>query len=87
MILCHKCSGLLAYDKKADTTGLLHCGCISSYVRGLVSVMDRKAVLQAQIDAQTAVIALYQRQQRSMAMIEPEVRLRAGLESLLAEMA
>ena len=87
MILCHKCSGLLAYDEKDDTTVLLHCGCISGYVRGFEPVMDRKAALQAQIAAQTATIALYQRQQRSMAMIEPKVRLRAGLESLLAEMA
>lgn len=86
MIICHKCSGLLAYDKKDDTTGLLHCRCISGYVRGFEPVRDRKAVLQAQIDARTAVIRLWERQQRPMAWVETELRLRAGLESLLAEM-
>ena len=64
MILCHKCSGVLA-NEGADTSGLMGCGCISGYVRGFEVPVDRAQAIAQQIKRQDELIALYQRQGRS----------------------
>jgi len=47
MILCHKCSGVLAGDTK-ETEGLSGCGCISGWVRGFEPSLNREQAIAAQ---------------------------------------
>lgn len=70
MILCHKCSGVLAYEKTEFTTGLLGCQCISGYVRGFEPKVFRSEAIQRQIKRQYDWIELYTQQGRSTAEIQ-----------------
>jgi hypothetical protein len=70
MILCHKCSGILASADNENTTGLLGCGCISGYVRGFEPYVTRQTALAAQINQQQQRILLYQRQSREQCWID-----------------
>lgn len=47
MILCHKCSGVLAGDTK-ETEGLSGCGCISGWVRGFEPSLNREQAIAEQ---------------------------------------
>ena len=51
MILCHKCSGILAMNHNEDTSGMMECGCISGWVRGWEPHLDRIAAIREQITA------------------------------------
>jgi hypothetical protein len=66
IILCHKCSGVLASEGSEDH-GLLGCGCISGYVRGFEIPVDRAGAIERQIAAQCKRIETYTRQK-----LEPE---------------
>lgn len=47
MILCHKCSGLLAAGKDENKEGLYSCLCISSYVRDWqIPITREKAIIE-----------------------------------------
>jgi hypothetical protein len=81
MILCHKCSGVLA-NEGADASGLMGCGCISGYVRGFETPLTRGQAIAQQIKRQDEWIALYQRQGRSATEIGYVQELKAQLELL-----
>ncbi len=82
MILCHKCSGLLAYADNEDTTGLLDCSCISGYVRGFEPMLNRRAAIAAQLAAQKEWQLLYMRQNRSLTEINQVLEQIHRLEKL-----
>ena len=68
MILCHKCSGLLAASTNESIEGLLGCQCISGYVRGFESEHTRKQAIACQIEQQWRWINLYERQGRNQSV-------------------
>ena len=70
MILCHKCSGLLASGDDEDVSGLLGCQYMSGYVRGFEVPVDRSQAILKQIAQQEQWIALYRRQEREPQWIE-----------------
>ena len=82
MILCHKCSGVLASDAAEDISGLLGCSCISGYVRGFESELSRKDALVKQIKAQNIWLALYQQQGRAQRELDSVKNTINRLESL-----
>jgi DNA-directed RNA polymerase subunit M/transcription elongation factor TFIIS len=47
MILCHKCSGVLA-GNKTEIAGLSGCGCISGWIRGFEPSVSREEAIAAQ---------------------------------------
>jgi len=63
MILCHKCSGVLAGDT-TETAGLLDCGCISGWVRGWETPVTREQAITIQIAAEQERRRLYMDQNR-----------------------
>jgi hypothetical protein len=72
MILCHKCSGLLANSESEDVAGLRDCRCISGYVRGFEPVLNRAQAIDVQIDRTIERIELYERQGRNEQYLDPE---------------
>ena len=82
MILCHKCSGVLAACQDEDESGLLGCCCISGYVRGFEPIVSRSEAIQIQIKQQHHNIALYKRQCREVSFINHCVEKIDKLEGL-----
>jgi hypothetical protein len=64
MILCHKCSGVLAYADKMEIEGLLDCSCMSGYVRGFEPTVNRAQAIEAQQIHCNFRIELYRTQGR-----------------------
>lgn len=64
MILCHKCSGILASSASENTQGLNGCGCISGWVRGGEPNLNRQQVITVQFYRCFEWIELYIRQGR-----------------------
>ena len=58
MILCHKCSGVLASTKEENINDLLGCQCISGYVRGFEEEVNREEAITTQIERQDSWIEL-----------------------------
>jgi len=66
MILCHKCSGMLSFDRDSEVvTGLAGCRCISGWVRGFEPDLTRSEAVAAQIKRQQSDIDLYRSQRKS----------------------
>ena len=70
MILCHKCSGILA-SRGEDGTGLYGCGCMSGWVRGFEPDLSRRDAIAAQENATRQRVALFAEQRRTDAEIAP----------------
>jgi hypothetical protein len=85
MVLCHNCSGLLAYSNQDDTAGLRGCSCISGYVRGFEPDLTREQAIDAQIEEAAARIESYKRQGRSSQHIDPEMKTLEELKALKGE--
>jgi len=83
MILCHKCSGLLAWNKEEDTTGLLSCQCISGWVRGNEPVLNRQQVITCQFYRCFEWIELYTRQGREQYWIDNQLERAEKLINLI----
>ena len=81
MILCHKCSGVLA-SRGENTDGLFGCGCISGYVRGFEPNLSRQEAVVSQIKATNQRISLFVSQGRGDDYIAPLRSRIAKLESL-----
>lgn len=64
MILCHKCSGILASACNENTSGLFGCGCISGWVRGFEPNRTREQAIETQFNECLSRVALYERQDR-----------------------
>lgn len=84
MILCHKCSGLLSHGKTEDINGLLHCMCISSYVRGFEPILSRPQAIEQQITQTASYIQLYRQQGRAQSWIDTATQTKTNLENLLS---
>ena len=69
IILCHKCAGVLVCEPGQDKD-LLGCQCISGWVRGFESVLDRAEAIAAQIKANEQRLATYIRQGRSASWLD-----------------
>lgn len=82
MILCHKCAGVLAYEKIEDTTGLRSCECMSGYVRGFEPIVDRATSIVKQAEQQERWAQLYERQGRDVSQIHERRNERNRLLSL-----
>ena len=72
MILCHKCTGLLAYGESENIAGLRGCSCISGWVRGFEPYLNREQAIDAQINRTQERIAMYAQQGRSAQYLDPE---------------
>lgn len=64
VLLCHKCSGVLANTDKDTNHGLNGCKCISGYVRGFQRAMSIEEAASAQVQREIEWIALYVSQGR-----------------------
>lgn len=82
MILCHKCSGILANSGK-DSSGLFGCACISGYVRGFEKVLNREQAINAQIRASRWRIDLIAKQGGTEEAKAPYIKRLANLQALL----
>jgi hypothetical protein len=83
MILCHKCSGLLASGDSENTIGMFHCRCISGYVRGFEPNLARLDAIQCQLDGMQRRLTLYRSQGREAWYITPVVEIIARLTAIL----
>lgn len=69
MILCHKCSGVLAGEAQ-EIKGLNGCGCISSYYHGFEPAVTRKEAITIQIAAIQQRRRLYLDQKRDQSFFD-----------------
>ena len=86
IILCHKCSGVLAGNDEAQR-GLYGCGCISGYVRGFEPLLSREEAIEKQIQAQLGWIELFKSQKREPVWIYRCQATIDKLRSMLPELA
>lgn len=83
MILCHKCSGVLANADSENTKGLRGCGCISGWVRGFEPEVDRDTAVRRQIMQCFERADLYTRQDRAADWVAREYEKAEALFNLL----
>lgn len=84
VILCHKCSGLLHADTREEGSELVHCGCISGYVRGFEPHLTREEAINSQIDSVRKRIDVFVHQGRTVEVLWLKERLHQ-LEKLVNE--
>lgn len=64
VILCHKCSGVLAHTPEDKEHGLNHCQCISGWVRGFEPHLTVEQAAQSQVKRELERKELYASQGR-----------------------
>lgn len=69
LILCHKCSGVLAHTEDDKDHGLNGCQCMSGYVRGFEPSVSRELAATVQAKRELEWMALYVSQGRTVLQI------------------